>query len=85
MPVEKHDLVHEKPESKDAIHHLKTNDHHFARLYEEYHEVEKDIHRFETGAENASEAHMEDLKKQRLLLKDQLFTIIQSYESSVSD
>lgn len=82
MPVEKHDLVHDKPESKEAIHHLKTHDHHFARLYEEYHEVETEVHRFETGAENTSDEHLEDLKKQRLILKDQLFRIIDSYESS---
>lgn len=82
MPVEKHDLIRELPESKEAIHHLKANDHHFARLYGEYHEVETDIHRYETGAENTSDEHLEDLKKQRLHLKDQLFHIIKEHEAS---
>lgn len=82
MSVEKHDLIHEMPESKEAIHHLKTNDNHFRNLFDEYHEVEHDIHRFETGAENTSDEHLEDLKKQRLNLKDQLFHIIHEYESS---
>lgn len=82
MPVEKHDLVHEIPESKAAIHHLKTNDHHFRNLFDEYHEVEREVHRFETGGENTSDDHLEDLKKQRLHLKDQLFHIIREYESS---
>lgn len=82
MPVEKHDLIRELPESKEAIHHLKANDYHFARLYDEYHEVESDIHRYETGSENTSDEHLEDLKKQRLRLKDQLFQIIREHETS---
>lgn len=82
MPVEKHDLVHEIPESKQTINHLKSNDHHFRTLFDEYHEVEREVHRFETGAENTSDDHLEDLKKQRLHLKDQLFHIIREYESA---
>ena len=82
MPVEKHELVHEKPESKETIQHLKSNNHHFAELYDEYHKVETEVHRFETGAENASSEHLEDLKKQRLNLKDKLFRMIQDHESS---
>ena len=35
--VEKHDLLHEFPESKDTIHELKTNNRHFARLFDQYH------------------------------------------------
>lgn len=84
MSVEKHDLIREIPESKEAIHHLKTNDNHFRNLFDEYHEVETEVHRFETGSENTSDEHLEDLKKQRLHLKDQLFHIIREYESSAS-
>lgn len=82
MPVEKHDLIHELPESKEAIHNLKMNNNHFAKLFHEYDLVETDIHRYETGAENTSDDHLEDLKKQRLNLKDQLVRMIQEYESS---
>jgi uncharacterized protein YdcH (DUF465 family) len=82
MSVEKHDLVHEIPESKASIHHLKTSDNHFAKLFDEYHEVEHEVHRYELGAENTSDEHLEDLKKQRLHLKDQLFHMIREYESS---
>lgn len=84
MPVEKHDLVHELPDSKEAIHHLKANDDHFRNLFDQYHEAEHEIHRYETGAENTSDEHLEDLKKQRLHLKDKLFHIIHDYESSTS-
>ncbi|MFC4260940.1 YdcH family protein [Marinobacter lacisalsi] len=84
MPVEKHDLVHEMPESKDAIHHLKSSSTHFAKLFDEYHDIEHEVHRYETGAENTSDDHLENLKKQRLHLKDQLSAMIRDYESSAS-
>ena len=32
MSLEKHDLIREFPESKEAIHHLKTTNNHFAKL-----------------------------------------------------
>lgn len=83
MSLEKHDLIHEMPEAKEAIHHLKTSNHHFAKLFEEYHEVDHAVHRFETGAENSSDEHLENLKKQRLNLKDQLAGMIRDHESSV--
>lgn len=84
MSLEKHDLIHEFPESKEAIHHLKTNNNHFAKLFEEYHEVDHSVHHFEGGAENTSDEHLEDLKKQRLNLKDQLSGMIREYESSLA-
>ncbi len=73
---ESHDLIHEFPEHKERIHELKTTDHHFARLFEQYDEVEHQIHRIEQGIETPSDEVVETLKKQRLHLKDQLLAII---------
>ena len=84
MSLEKHDLVHELPESKEAIHHLKMNNQHFARLFDEYHEVDHEVHRIESGAENTSDEYLETKKKERLSLKDQLFVMIKEYESADS-
>ena len=36
---EKHDLIHELPEHREAIHNLKMTNNHFACLFEEYHEI----------------------------------------------
>lgn len=80
--MEKHDLLHEFPEHKDAIHYLKMHDKHFARLFDEYHRVDHEVHRIETGAENTSDSYLEDKKKQRLSLKDELFALIQKYIAS---
>ncbi len=73
MINEAHDFTSEFPEYKEAIHNLKTSNAHFAKLFEEYNQVNKDILRIETGIENASDEHTERLKKRRLNLKDTLF------------
>lgn len=76
MTLEKHDLHHEFPDFTDEIHHLKMNDNHFARLFNEYHEIDQEVHRIEQGVENTSDEYLEGRKKQRLKLKDDLFVMI---------
>ena len=76
MLDEKHDLVHELPEHRDAIHRLKMENAHFARLFDEYHEVDHEVHRIETGTENTSDEYLESRKLKRLHLKDELFKMI---------
>lgn len=76
MLNEKHDLVHELPEHKDAIHHLKMNDNHFARLFNEYHDLDHEVHRLEMGIETVADDYLEAKKFERLKLKDELFAII---------
>lgn len=77
MLVEKHDLHHEFPEFHDQIHDLKMNNTHFAKLFVEYHDKDHEIHRIEQGSEVSSDDYLENLKKQRLLLKDQLYAMLQ--------
>ncbi len=74
--LKKHDLHHEFPEHFDRIHQLKMDNAHFARLFKEYHEVDHEVLRIEEGVENHADDYVEDLKKKRLLLKDQLYQMI---------
>jgi uncharacterized protein YdcH (DUF465 family) len=76
MSLVKHDLVHELPEFRDAIRELKMNDRHFAKLFEQYHEVDHEVHRIEQGVETPSDEYTEEQKKQRLHLKDQLHAML---------
>jgi len=78
MLTEKHDLVHELPEHRDTIHKLKISDNHFARLFDEYHEVDHEVHRIETGVETTSDDYLEERKKRRLYLKDELYRMIKA-------
>lgn len=80
MILEKHDLHHEFPEFNDEIHHLKMNDKHFARFFTDYHEVNQEVQRIEQGVENTSDEYLEQKKKQRLQLKDELFVMIKKVE-----
>jgi uncharacterized protein YdcH (DUF465 family) len=78
MLTEKHDLVHELPEHRDTIHKLKMTDQHFSRLFDEYHQVDHEVHRIETGIENTSDEYLDERKKLRLYLKDELYRMIKS-------
>lgn len=73
---EKHDLLHEFPEHRERIRELKMCDGHFARLFDEYHQVEHEVHRIENGAETASDDYLEQRKKVRLSLKDALYRML---------
>ncbi len=77
MLHEKHDLVHELPEFRDQIHNLKVSNNHFAKMFDEYHELDHEIHRIETGVENTSDEYIEERKKQRLFLKDEMLKLLQ--------
>lgn len=81
MQGEKHDLVHELPEYREQIHQLKTQDNHFARLYDEYHEVEHEVRRIEEGVEVSSDEYLEERKKARLKLKDDLFAMLRAADA----
>jgi uncharacterized protein YdcH (DUF465 family) len=78
MLGEKHDLIHELPEHKDQIHNLKMNNKHFEKLFDKYHDMDHQIRRIEEGIETPDDNYTEQLKKERLQLKDELLSIIKS-------
>lgn len=73
MQVEHHPLVKEFPALRDKIHALKGSNDHFARLAERYEALDKQIVRAEDGIEPCADTLLENLKKQRLTLKDNLY------------
>ena len=73
---ESHDLATEFPEYKEKIHTLKTEDKHFANLFEEYQAVDAQLHRIEQGIEVHADEFVEGLKFKRLRLKDELFALL---------
>jgi hypothetical protein len=76
--LEHHPLVKEFPEYKDKIHELKTSNSHFRKLFDEYDEIDKEVLRSEELIETHSDEFVEELKKKRLSLKDQLFDMLKS-------
>lgn len=83
MTIEAHDLHHEFPEYHDEIHTLKVSNNHFARLFDEYHKVNKEVVKAEEGAIHLSDLNLEEMKKQRLKLKDELHGIIVTHKSKL--
>lgn len=71
-----HDLHEEFPGQADKLHALKLKDAHFARLADAYHEVNREIHRIETNVAPASDETLEDFKKKRLKLKDEIAALL---------
>lgn len=71
-----HELQEEFPDLADRISALKTSDAHFAKLADEYHEVNRAVHRAETNVEPTDQFTEEDLRKKRASLKDEIYRIL---------
>lgn len=67
-----HELAEEFPDQIDAMHALKETDAHFAKLFDDYHVVNRSIHRAETDVAPTDDFHMAEMRKERLSLKDQI-------------
>lgn len=81
MSIENHNLHNEFPQHNDRIRELKMNDRHFARLFEEYHDTDREIRKIEDGAEASSDARLEGLKMRRVHLKDDLLSLLETTEA----
>ena len=64
------------PEYRDLITQLKNKDAHFTRLFDEHNALDQKIQNIESHLEVATEVEIEQLKKQKLHLKDELYTIL---------
>ncbi|QDX81122.1 GTP-binding protein [Denitratisoma sp. DHT3] len=82
MTIEHHDLHHEFPEFKDSIHRLKVDNHHFARLFDEYHLATSEVERLEGLGVPVDDLSIEDMKKKRLKLKDELYAMLREHRVS---
>lgn len=71
-----HELSEEFPDKIDEMHRLKQDDAHFAKLADEYHEVNRAVHRAETNIEPLEDLAEVELRKKRALLKDQIFAML---------
>jgi len=72
-----HELAEEFPDHVQAMHDLREADAHFARLADEYHEINRAVHRAETDIEPTDDLHMAEMRKKRLSLKDQIWSALQ--------
>lgn len=76
MEGQHHHLAAEFPEFKDRIHELKISNAHFVKLSGEYEEIDKKIARSEARIEVMTETEETALRKQRLHLKEELYSML---------
>lgn len=64
------------PEFRDLITQLKMTDAHFLRLFEKHNELDQQVRDLEANATSSAHDQIETLKKEKLLLKDQIYAIL---------
>ena len=72
-----HELADDFPGEKDRISDLKRTSPHFAKLATRYHEINRDLHRMEVRVEPVSDVTELALRRERMMLKDQLYAMMQ--------
>jgi uncharacterized protein YdcH (DUF465 family) len=70
------DLAEDFPGKAERIRELKMKDGHFARLFDEYDELNDAIHRIENRIEPTTEDVEEELKRKRVRLKDEIAAML---------
>ena len=78
MDLLKHDIATEFPEFKDKIHTLKASNSHFAKIFEQYDNVNQTIAKFEGGNGVITDEALEIEKKKRLKLKDEISQMLRA-------
>jgi uncharacterized protein len=64
------------PEYRDLITKLKTTDHHFTRLFDRHNALDQKIKNMESHITPGTHEEIEVMKKEKLMLKDQLYAIL---------
>jgi uncharacterized protein YdcH (DUF465 family) len=76
LAIKDHTILQDFPEMSEHIHEIKKTNSHFASLSDKYDELVHSINRMESGAETFADEQLEELKKKRLKLKDELFGLL---------
>ena len=76
MSHDPHELHEEFPEHAAKMSELKSSDAHFAKMFEDYHELNHKVHLAETNLPPRSELSETDLRKLRAHLKDQIYAYL---------
>ncbi len=70
-------------EYRDIVSKLKSENAHFAKIFERHNELDKKIVEAEEGRDHISEFELDKLKKEKLLLKDEAYAAIIEYKNKL--
>ena len=77
-----HDLHAEFPADIEILHNLKLKDPRFPPLADDYHAVNKEIQKIESKIEASSDERLEEYKKRRLAMLDEVSAMIASAKAA---
>jgi uncharacterized protein YdcH (DUF465 family) len=69
-------------EYRDEIHELKIQNAHFAKIFEKHNELDQKVEDAEAGRIPMTDFELENLKKEKLLLKDEAYKMILDFKKS---
>ncbi len=78
MLGESHDLIHEFPDLEGKIAALRAEDPKFAKLMDDYNGLDARVRTIEELGTPVADETIEDLKKERLHLKDTLYAMLRA-------
>lgn len=84
MRTPNQNLIESFPELKTAFHDLKTHNEHFQKLLKRYEELEAIIHKVDHGQEAMSDLALEQVKKERVVLKDELYLLLNKHSHTTT-
>ena len=71
-------------EYREIISKIKVENAHFAKIFEKHNELDQKITDVEEGREHLSDLELETMKKEKLRLKDEAYSMIVAYKKEHS-
>lgn len=71
-----HELAEDFPGEHEKIAKLRSENAHFSKLVDEYHEINRAVHRAETDVQPTDDVNMINMRKQRMRLKDEIAALL---------
>ena len=81
MYIEHHDLDHEFPKLHDVMVELTTQNDRFRSMFGEYNRLTDEIEKLEEAGVPVGDFIIEDMKKKRVRLKDQIYHMAIGYQA----
>ena len=70
-------------EDREMVTKLKTSDNHFKKIFDKHNNLHDEIAKVEEGGQDhINPLEIETMKKEKLLLKDEIYSLIVKYKSN---
>lgn len=72
------------PEYREQIANLRANDRHFSRIFDEHNKLDHEVQQLEDKHSPAVQDELELLKKQKLVLKEEIYSLLRKADASAT-